>query len=181
MRCPRETLAWHVDAVIAPFSYAAPLDRYLHALKYQNARSLGRAFALLLAKPALDARGDIDALVAVPLHRTRLIERGYNQAQEIARALAQILEVPSLERGIARIEATAAQTKQGAARRRAGVLRAFRVSRGLEGLRIGIVDDVITTGATVNAVAAELRASGATRCIALAVARTTEPNQTLNV
>jgi predicted amidophosphoribosyltransferase len=117
----------------------------------------------------------------VPLHRTRLIERGYNQAQEIARALAQILEVPSLERGIARIEATAAQTKQGAARRRAGVLHAFRVSRALEGLRIGIVDDVITTGATVNAVAAELRASGATRCIALAVARTTEPNQTLNV
>ena len=88
--CPLEQAAWQVDAVLAPFTYGAPLDHYLHALKYRGARLLGRAFALLLA-PTLDAlRHDVDALVAVPLHRTRLRERGYNQAQEIARTLGSV-------------------------------------------------------------------------------------------
>ena len=65
-------MAWDVDAVVAPFSYGPPLDHYLHALKYRGARSLGRAFALLLATALDDARRGVDALVAVPLHRVRL-------------------------------------------------------------------------------------------------------------
>jgi ComF family protein len=177
--CPRTQMAWDVDAVVAPFSYSPPLDHYLHALKYRGARSLGRAFALLLAPHLPNER--VDALVAVPLHRSRLRERGYNQAQEIARTLAATLDVPALERGIARRSATPAQTGQGALERRAGVARAFRVERDLRGRRIAIVDDVVTTGATVNALAAELKAAGAARCVAFAVARTAEPRQNLNV
>jgi len=61
--------------------------------------------------------------------------------------------------------------------RRGSVARAFRVERDLAGLRIAIVDDVVTTGATVNALAAELKAAGAARCVVLAVARTPEPDQ----
>jgi ComF family protein len=180
--CPRMQTAWDVDAVVAPFSYAAPLDHYLQALKYRGARSLGRAFALLLAPYLSSDRPGVDALVAVPLHRTRLRERGYNQAQEIARTLAAALGVPPLQRGIARRAATPAQTGQGALERRAGVARAFRVERDdLRGLRIAIVDDVVTTGATVNALAAELKAAGAACCVAFAVARTPEPRQGLNV
>jgi ComF family protein len=178
-QCPRAELRWDVDAVVAPFSYVPPLDHYVRALKYRGARPLGRAFALLLAPELLNER--VDCLVAVPLHRTRLRERGYNQAQEIARTLAAALRVPALERGIARRAATPAQTGQGALERRAGVARAFRVERDLRGRCIAIVDDVVTTGATINALAAELKAAGAARCLGVAVARTPQPGQNLNV
>jgi len=173
-RCPRRRTRWHVDAVHAPFDYAPPLDHYLHAFKYRGARALGRAFAALIA-PGLDTpRSAIDALVAVPLHRTRLRERGYNQALEIARALARELELPLLERGIHRIATTGRQTGRGARERLAGMEHAFRVRRTLDGLRVAIVDDVVTTGATVNALAAALLAAGAGSCTAFAVARTPE-------
>jgi ComF family protein len=171
-QCPLARGSWHVDAVLAPFSYGSPLDHYVHALKYRGSRTLGRAFALLIV-PALRAlRADVDALVAVPLHRTRRYERGYNQAQELARTLARELELPALERGIARHSATPTQTGQGAGERLASVAHVFRVTRNLAGQRIAIVDDVVTTGATVNALAAELRAAGAARCSVIAVART---------
>jgi ComF family protein len=174
-RCPRRRSQWHVDEVRAPFVYAAPLDHYLHAFKYRGARALGRAFATLLA-PILREPGPaaIDALVAVPLHRARLHERGYNQALEIARALSAELGLPLIERGIVRCAATGAQTGRGARERLAGMTEAFRVRRTLDGLRLAIVDDVVTTGATVNALAAALRAAGARSCIALAIARTAE-------
>jgi ComF family protein len=179
-RCPRTQMAWDVDAVVAPFSYAPPLDHYLQALKYRRARVLGRAFALLLA-PELAALRPVDALAAVPLHRARLRERGYNQAQEIARVLAGTLGVQALTRGIARCVATPAQAGQGARERRRGVARAFRVARELTGRCIAIVDDVVTTGATVNALASELKTAGAARCVVIAVARTPEPAQARNV
>lgn len=171
-RCPRAEAQWHVDAVLAPFAYAAPLDHYVQALKYRGTRTLGRALALLVAPSLGGLRAEIDTLVAVPLHGERRRERGYNQAQEIARALARELGLPALERGIVRRAATATQTRQGADERRASVAGAFRVARALTGRRIAIVDDVVTTGATVNALAAELRAAGAARCVVIAVART---------
>jgi ComF family protein len=174
-RCPRAKSQWYVEGVVAPFSYAPPLDHYLHALKYGGARSLGRAFGLLLLPALAELRQDVDALVAVPLHRTRLAERGYNQAQEIARTLGHELRLPALSRAITRRAATPAQTGQTARQRQVGVAGVFRVARDLFGRRIAIVDDVVTTGATINALAAALRAAGAARCIAVAVARTPQP------
>ena len=173
-RCPRRAAPWQVDAVVAPFVYAPPLDHHIQHLKYAGARALGRAFGLLLAPAVRDACSDVDALVAVPLHPTRLRERGYNQAIEIARPLCRGLEVPMLLRGIERRHASPSQTGGSAEQRRASVAAAFRVARSLAGLRIAIVDDVITTGATVNALAAALRGAGAVRCIAVAAARTPE-------
>jgi len=165
---------WHVDTVVAPFAYAPPLDRHIQQLKYANARSLGRAFGLLLVPAVRDACTDVDAVVAVPLHPARLRERGYNQAIEIARPLRRALGVPMFLRGIERRHASPSQTSASAAQRRTSVASAFCIARNVAGLRIAIVDDVITTGATVNAVAAALRAAGATRCIAVAAARTPE-------
>jgi ComF family protein len=173
--CPRLQAQWQIDSVIAPFAYAPPLDHYLQALKYGGERSLGRAFALLLLPSLVALREDIDALVAVPLHRTRLAERGYNQAHELARTLGRELRLPSLGRAIARGVATPRQTGQTARQRQASVADAFVVARDLTGQRLGLVDDVVTTGATLNALAAALRAAGAARCIAIAVARTPEP------
>ena len=179
--CPRSRAPWDVEAVVAPFSYAAPLDHYVQALKYRGTRSLGRAFALLLVPALASAELGIDTLVAVPLHRARLIERGYNQAHEIARTLARELCLPIRQRGVARRIATAAQAGQGARERRAAMHGAFQVSGDFTGRRIAIVDDVVTTGATANALAAALKAAGAARCIVLAVARTPEPAQARKV
>jgi len=173
-RCPRRAAPWPVDAVVAPLAYAPPLDHHIQQLKYAGARSLGRAFGLLLAPVVRDACRDVDALVPVPLHPTRLRERGYNQAIEIARPLSRWLDIPVLLCGIERRNASPSQTGGTAAQRRAGVAAAFHVTRSFAGLRVAIVDDVITTGATVNALAAQLLAAGAARCIAVAAARTPE-------
>jgi ComF family protein len=174
-------MAWDVDAVVAPLSYEPPLDHYVQALKYRGARSLGRAFALLVAPALREACAEVDAFVAVPLNRARLEQRGYNQAQEIARTLARVFGLPALVHGIARPGAAAAQTGQGALARRTSAARAFRVERRLAGRRVAIVDDVVTTGATVNALAAALKAAGAAHCLGVAVARTPEPAQGRNV
>ncbi len=172
--CPRRGSAWHVTAVVAPLVYRPPVDFYLHALKYHNRRTLGRALALTLAPAFATARRSVDALVAVPLHPARHRERGYNQAEELARTLAHELGLPLLRRGVERRVPTASQTMASAQERRANVANAFAVRGDVRGLRLAIVDDVITTGATINALAATLLAAGAAQCAAWAVARTLE-------
>ena len=172
--CPRRGRLWHVEHVLAPFEYSAPLDGYVHALKYRGARRLGRTLALALVDDLRDAARGVDALVPVPLHPRRLRERGFNQATEIARTLGRALERPLLLAGIRRRGAQVAQAGRGAAERLENVATAFVVERDLAGARLAIVDDVVTTGATVNALAAALRGAGAARCDVWAVARTPE-------
>ncbi len=177
-RCPRERGGWQVLAVRAPFRYAPPLDAYLHRLKFGRGRALGRALALAAA-PALAA--DPHALVAaapllvpVPLSRGRLAERGYNQATEIARTLAAELGLRLDAAAASRRGPGAPQSRLGARDRRANVAGSFVVAkpRAMRGRSVVIVDDVITTGATVNALAGALIAAGAARVEAWAVART---------
>lgn len=170
--CPRQTSPWVVTRVRAPFAYAPPLDRFLLALKYRGRRTLGRAAALLLAAELGREAFAVDALVPVPLHPRRLRERGYNQSVEIARTLGRALRLPVLVRGFARRAATPTQTGQSAAERFLNVREAFVVSRAVAGMRLAIVDDVITTGATVNALAGCLIRAGAEPPEAWAVART---------
>jgi len=160
-----------VNAVIAPFVYAAPLDHYVRELKYRGARKLGRAFGLLLAARVAPAAREVDAVLPMPLHARRLRERGYNQATEIARAVARLSRLPLLH-GARRIRASPTQTSLDARERYANCAGAFAVPARLTGRRIAIVDDVITTGATVNALAEALLAAGAARVEAWAVART---------
>jgi ComF family protein len=127
---------------------------------------------LILARHLADAGATTaDIVIAVPLHRGRLVERGYNQALEIARPVASELGLPLWISGIRRKRATQPLAALGASARRVGVRGAFSVTRDLEGLNVAIVDDVITTGATVNALAATLRKAGAHRIEAWAVAR----------
>jgi ComF family protein len=173
-RCPAASAGWHVERVLAPFGYAAPVDHYVRALKYHGARELGRAFALLLAAEARREPLAVDVLVPVPLHPHRLRARGYNQATEIARTLGETLALPIVLGGIRRRREAAQQAGQSAGRRRANVAAAFAAHGELRGAAAAIVDDVITTGATVNALAEALLAAGARRCEAWAVARTPE-------
>jgi ComF family protein len=172
--CPRRGRAWHVERVLAPFVYAAPLDGYVQALKYRGARRLGRTLALAVVDELHDAARDVDALVPVPLHARRFRERGFNQAAEISRTFGRVLEKPLLLAGIHRRGAQAAQTGRGATERLENVATAFAAERDLAGARLAIVDDVVTTGATVNALAAALLGAGAARCEVWAIARTLE-------
>ncbi|HEY8520427.1 MAG TPA: phosphoribosyltransferase family protein [Gammaproteobacteria bacterium] len=162
-------------ALVAPFRYAPPLDGYIQALKFGGARRLGRALGLLLADEVAPRAAGRDALVPVPLHLARLRARGYNQAVEIARPLAARFGLPLLLRGIARSRATPPQTGLDARERARNVRGAFAVRRPLDGLRIAIVDDVCTTGATLRALAAALRTAGAADVEAWAVAHTPPP------
>jgi len=171
--CPLDTLRWHCTSVLAPYAYVEPLQRHVQALKFGGQRNVGRMLGKLLLHHVVASRAadHIDVLVAVPLHRRRLIERGYNQAIEIARPLAATLRLPLTIAGIARKRATAAQSQLNARQRRANLRGAFVVSRSFAGLRVAIVDDVLTTGATVNALGLELLRAGARTVHAWAVAR----------
>ena len=128
---------------------------------------------LLLAE-ALQRGGpeeDVHALVPVPLHRRRLIQRGFNQAFEIARPLAAASGKPLVVRGILRRVNTRPQSLLAAHERHKNIRSAFRIRRSLKGMNVAIVDDVITTGATVNALATSLLEAGAGKVHAWALAR----------
>lgn len=173
-RCPQLDTPWHVDSIVAPFAYSTPLHQHIQALKYHRARKLGRAFGLLLAE-RLKPHRDVDALVAVPMHPVRVRVRGYNQAAEIARTVAAELGLPLLIRGIRRRRAAPPQTALDARSRLINLEGAFNIERPVKDLKLAIVDDVITTGATINTLARSLSAAGAETPDAWAVARTLSP------
>ena len=171
--CPADGERWQIERIFAPFVYAPPLNHYLRALKFSGQRLLGAAFGRMLADELGRGRLDCDLLCCVPLHRRRLINRSFNQADEIARPIAARHGLRLLAGGVGRRVDSVPQSRLGRADRLAGLRGAFTVGCRLDGLQLAIVDDVITTGATVNALAAELRAAGAAGVIAVAVARTT--------
>jgi ComF family protein len=170
--CPALTRGWQITAVRAPFAYAPPLARYLQAHKYSRQRPLGRVLGQLL-RFELESTGiDCDAIVAVPLHARRLRDRGFNQADEIARPVARALGLPLMSTRVKRGLNTQTQVSLDRHQRIKSMPHAFSADGKLAGLKIAIVDDVITTGATINALANALMSAGAVRAEAWAVLRT---------
>jgi ComF family protein len=162
-----------IAAIVTPYAYADPLKAHIHALKFSGARLTGRALGTLLVEQVVElgAAANVDAVLAVPLHRSRFLERGYNQAVEIARPVAGALRLPLLLAGIHRQRPTRPQSDLSAAQRRANVAGAFSVGRTFRGQRIAVIDDVVTTGATVTALAQKLLRAQATAVCVWAVAR----------
>lgn len=115
-----------------------------------------------------------EVLVPVPLHRSRLLERGYNQAMELARHITRILPGRRVWHGVRRVRATSAQSGLNRARRSGNVRGAF-VLEGAAGWHVALVDDVMTTGATLDGIAGCLKAAGVEVVEAWAVARTPPP------
>lgn len=164
------------DRMIALWSYRPPLDAVVQALKFRRLDYLGRHLAVALAAelgPRMEKLAKIDRVVPVPLHWHRRLSRGYNQAERIARPLAGLLRLP-FDPVLARGRATPPQSLLGRAQRLANLRRAFRVPRPQEirGLHLLLVDDVATTGATLDAAAEALKRAGAAAVTALVAART---------
>jgi ComF family protein len=137
---------------------------------------LAREFSLRLAHLAQDTWQEPsdcpDVSAPVPLADRRLRERGYNQAWQIARALARSLKVPANPTLVRRVIDTAPQSRLDLDARRLNVGRAFQLAGRVEGLHVGIVDDVMTTGATLEALARTLKAAGARRVTNFVALRT---------
>jgi ComF family protein len=161
----------HYDASCAAFIYAYPLDTLIQALKYGGQLALAALFARKLHQRIGAATG-IDLIVPLPLHPARLAERGFNQAAEIARALSRFTGIAMDARLARRVRNTAPQTALPWRERAANMRQAFACERDLAGLRVAVVDDVMTTGATLNEFACALKRSGAARVENWVVART---------
>ena len=163
------------DATVALADYRAPLDALAVGLKFRARLGLAHEFARRLAWSAIDAldeRDRPDVVAPVPLSARRLVERGYNQAWEIARPCARALGIRGDATLVRRVIDTAPQSKLDLDARRQNVGRAFEVARPVTGLHVAIVDDVMTTGATLDALARTLKAAGARRVTNLVALRT---------
>jgi ComF family protein len=149
---------------LAIADYRAPLDTLAVELKFRVRLAAGAEFARHLHAIFEDSGLPTpDVIAPVPLSRKRLVERGYNQAWEIARPLAKRLCVPADPMLVARTVHTAQQSRLDADTRRRNVASAFVVAGDVRGKHVGVVDDVMTSGATLDALARTLKLAGARR------------------
>ena len=167
-RCLQSTSP--LACVRAVFDYAFPLDRLLPRLKFHHDFAAGRVLVQCMAE-RLGGLPRPDAVVPVPLHRARLRRRGYDQALELARPLASALQLPIHTGLLQRSKATTAQSRLDADARQRNLRGAFAVSGCTAPEHVVLVDDVMTTGATLEAAARVLRQAGVQRVDAWVCAR----------
>ena len=165
---PSATSPFEYD--VAPLEYEFPVDAAIKALKFKRRLFYAPAFAELLSKAAARLAPNIDAVLPVPLHWRRRWFRGFNQAVEIGRPVAKHLGVPLLSCARRR-RATPFQSGLNAKERARNLKAAFVVRGPLPYQHVLIIDDVITTGATMREVARVVKQAGAGKVSALAVAR----------
>lgn len=174
--CLRQPPAF--DATIVASDYVPPIDRLVLALKFGNQLALAPLFAHTLRDALLSERQlPLPMLLtAVPLGRQRLAERGFNQALEIAKPLSRALGIALDPHLVARLRDTQAQALLHPDERHKNIRHAFVVPDDaaalVHGRHIGVVDDVITTGETLNELAATLKRFGATRVTNFVFTRT---------
>jgi len=151
------------NALRALFLYEDPVNRLVTGLKFRGELACARVLGTLLARHVAAAGSRLpQALVPLPLHATRYRERGFNQAEAIARHVASRTGVPIETSLLDRVRATAPQTTLTATERRRNCAGAFAVRPGRHSpARVALLDDVMTTGSTAAAAAAALRAAGA--------------------
>lgn len=156
---------------IAVFGYAFPLDKLIQGMKYGEQLALAHAFAKKLL-PRIDPCNLPDFVIAMPLHPAKLRERGFNQSVLIAATVARDLKLELLPNACRRVRDTPPQSSLPWKERKKNVRNAFCCDMDLTGKRIALVDDVLTTGASLNALADVAHKRGAVEVSAWVVART---------
>lgn len=162
-----------MEALYASYEYVPPLRQLLHAFKHQKQLYLAEVLAgLMLSQPPVwlfDQQ--FDAIVAMPLSRPRLFKRGFNQSRLLAQAVAQSLDCPLLAAKMIRRQHRQAQSTLKGAQRFLNVKGVFQVNGRLDGLSLLLIDDVVTTGATMGALTQSLRKAGAAQVFGWALSR----------
>lgn len=160
------------DEVVSGALFKTPVDHLVREFKFSGKLYLTPILSTLVLRN-LDIEADRpDLIVPVPLHASRIRERGYNQSAELARYLSRTLEIPCINYAVNRIRPTLPQTKLGEKQRRKNVRGAFALNQGVRKKHVVIVDDVMTTGSTVNEIARVLKRGGATKVSVWVIART---------
>lgn len=162
-----------MDLTLAPFVYAAPINHLIQRFKYQRLLGDARWLADALAEQRRDLPVPLpDQLIPVPLYRWKLWDRGFNQAAVIARQVGKRLRIPVQLGGIGHRNTRLHQVGMDARARRRAVRGAFDVRLDLRDQHVALVDDVMTTGATIHELARAVRAAGASRVEVWLLART---------
>jgi ComF family protein len=171
------TLELPYSRCVAPWAYEFPVTHLVQALKYEGALANARVFGTRLVAQALREQGDDpwrDAalVVPMPLHPSRLVERGFNQSHEIARIVSRALDLQLVGKGLRRIRGTAPQVGLSRQQRAGNLSGAFVADPSLvAGRHVVLIDDVVTTGSTAIEAASTLRAAGAESIAVWAAAR----------
>ena len=166
--------------VVAPYRYAPPLDSWINRFKRHGDLRSGRVLGELLAghlHQSLPELARPDCLVPVPLHWRRRFSRGFNQSRELATVVSHRNGIPLRERLVRRVKPTPHQQTLDRRQRQRNLRRAFSATRDCAGLRIAVIDDVVTTTGTARALAAALTTAGALDVQIWALARTALANQ----
>ncbi len=157
---------------LAPYPYEHPISTSLRRFKYHQRPQLARHFAATLAPLVGHLDPKLPCFVPVPLHPTRLVERGFNQSALLARALAKRLGAETQPRLLSRCRSVPSQSLQNRQQRQRNVAAAFVVAQRPRRRRVILVDDIVTTGATASACIAALQAAGVAVAGVLSVAQT---------
>ena len=163
-----------IDGISSPFCFEGMIRQAIIQLKYHHFKALAPSLAQLLVDYLKSKPLSADVIVPVPLHRRRLKRRGYNQSDLLARELGKGMNIPVVDDCLRRLRDTPSQTKSAAERRHANMQEAFACESGrLWQKHVILVDDVSTTGATLNSCAIALKESGVASVWGLTLARET--------
>lgn len=170
-RVKEVTVNQDIDLAYSGWFFNENLRNSIHALKYEDRAKVGSFLGEKLGLWLEDKiQNQLDMIIPVPLHHVKHRERGYNQAYWIAKGLSQQLTIPLNNQLVKRIKHTESQTSLDQKERQLNMNRAFKITNDVKGKRIGIVDDVLTTGSTISSMAEQLKHNGASKIYALTIA-----------
>ena len=165
-----------VDGVRAPFLMEGAVRESIFSLKYRGVRAAAPELGRLLAQYAAGHAVPGEVIVPVPLHPRRLRARGYNQSELLARELSKLTGLPQANNLLTRFKDAPPQVEAAArSQRQTNVDGSFEAAGDVTGLKVILIDDVVTTGSTMSACAAPLKAAGAASVWGLALARQGQP------
>lgn len=154
---------WPIESAVIPFHYRHDAARLITRFKYHGQLAAGRSLGLLMLQALRDPKRELampEALLPTPLHWSKLLRRGFNQSEELARQLGRELKLPTVTRLCARVRAGEAQVGLGNDERRRNVRGAFALGDGVAPKRVALIDDVLTSGATAYEIASALARRG---------------------